>query len=110
MKKIAIVYWSGTGNTAQMAEAVAEGAGESRMLPDWTKTVRLVAKRADRVLLTVAFDAGATRPDDFRVFVGDQFKSGAPLRFEKVRDLPHRGTMTPRPRDAPPLASSSRSS
>ena len=27
MKKIAIVYWSGTGNTAQMAEAVAEGAG-----------------------------------------------------------------------------------
>ena len=24
MKKIAIVYWSGTGNTAQMAEAVAE--------------------------------------------------------------------------------------
>ncbi len=28
MKKIAIVYWSGTGNTAQMAEAVAEGAGK----------------------------------------------------------------------------------
>ena len=27
MKKIAIVYWSDTGNTAQMAEAVAEGAG-----------------------------------------------------------------------------------
>ena len=27
MKKIAIVYGSGTGNTAQMAEAVAEGAG-----------------------------------------------------------------------------------
>ena len=27
MKKIAIDYWSGTGNTAQMAEAVAEGAG-----------------------------------------------------------------------------------
>ena len=26
MKKIAIVYWSGTGNTAQTAEAVAEGA------------------------------------------------------------------------------------
>ena len=27
MNKVAIVYWSGTGNTAQMAEAVAEGAG-----------------------------------------------------------------------------------
>ncbi len=27
MKKIMVVYWSGTGNTQQMAEAVAEGAG-----------------------------------------------------------------------------------
>ncbi len=26
MKKIAVVYWSGTGNTQAMAEAVAEGA------------------------------------------------------------------------------------
>ncbi len=26
MKKVAIVYWSGTGNTAAMAEAVEEGA------------------------------------------------------------------------------------
>jgi len=26
MKKIAVVYWSGTGNTKRMAEAVAEGA------------------------------------------------------------------------------------
>ena len=26
MSKIAVVYWSGTGNTAAMAEAVAEGA------------------------------------------------------------------------------------
>lgn len=25
MKKIAVVYWSGTGNTAAMADAVAEG-------------------------------------------------------------------------------------
>jgi flavodoxin I len=25
MKKIAVVYWSGTGNTEQMAQAVAEG-------------------------------------------------------------------------------------
>ena len=25
--KAAVIYWSGTGNTAQMAEAVAEGAG-----------------------------------------------------------------------------------
>ena len=26
MSKVAVVYWSGTGNTAAMAEAVAEGA------------------------------------------------------------------------------------
>lgn len=29
MKKIAVVYWSGTGNTKAMAEAVAEGAGQA---------------------------------------------------------------------------------
>lgn len=27
MKKIAVIYWSGTGNTQTMAEAVAQGAG-----------------------------------------------------------------------------------
>lgn len=27
MKKIVVIYWSGTGNTEQMAEAVAQGAG-----------------------------------------------------------------------------------
>lgn len=26
MSKIAVIYWSGTGNTQAMAEAVAEGA------------------------------------------------------------------------------------
>ena len=26
MSKVAVVYWSGTGNTAQMADAVVEGA------------------------------------------------------------------------------------
>lgn len=29
MSKIAVVYWSGTGNTEEMAKAVAEGAKES---------------------------------------------------------------------------------
>jgi hypothetical protein len=83
--------------------AKSEGAGESPMLPDWTKSARLIAKRADRVLLTVAFDAGVARPDNFRVFVGDQFKSGSPLRFEKVRDLGGSETLyeaVPRPRTA----------
>ena len=29
MSKIAVVYWSGTGNTEQMAQAVADGAKEA---------------------------------------------------------------------------------
>ena len=29
MNKIAVVYWSGTGNTQQMAFAVLEGANEN---------------------------------------------------------------------------------
>ena len=29
MKKIAVVYWSGTGNTEAMAKAVAEAARKS---------------------------------------------------------------------------------
>ena len=29
MSKVAVVYWSGTGNTAAMATAVAEGAQEN---------------------------------------------------------------------------------
>ena len=30
MSKVAVVYWSGTGNTEAMANAVAEGAKGSR--------------------------------------------------------------------------------
>ena len=29
MSKVAVVYWSGTGNTEQMAQAVAAGAQEN---------------------------------------------------------------------------------
>lgn len=32
MSKIAVVYWSGTGNTEQMASAVLEGAKEKGAL------------------------------------------------------------------------------
>ena len=31
MSKVAIVYWSGTGNTEQMAESVANGARNDKM-------------------------------------------------------------------------------
>ena len=29
MNKLAVIYWSGTGNTQAMAEAVAEGGGNA---------------------------------------------------------------------------------
>ena len=29
MKKLAVIYWSGTGNTEAMARLVAEGAGQA---------------------------------------------------------------------------------
>ena len=29
MSKVAVVYWSGTGNTEQMAQQVAEGAKQA---------------------------------------------------------------------------------
>ncbi|MDD7511620.1 MAG: flavodoxin domain-containing protein [Peptostreptococcaceae bacterium] len=34
MKKVAVVYWSGTGNTEAMAQAVLEGAGADGKLFD----------------------------------------------------------------------------
>ena len=54
MNKIAIVYWSGTGNTEQMAFAVLEGAKE---------------KGADAVLLTSAeFDVSTLNTYDAIAF------------------------------------------
>lgn len=32
MKKVTVIYWSGTGNTEMMAEAIAEGAGSDAKL------------------------------------------------------------------------------
>ena len=49
MSKVAVVYWSGTGNTAQMAQQVAEGAKQAG---------------AQAVLLTAA-EFGADQMDAF---------------------------------------------
>ena len=54
MSKVAVVYWSGTGNTEKMAQAVADAAS---------------AKGADVDLLTVdAFDTGAASAYDAIAF------------------------------------------
>ena len=63
MSKIAVVYWSGTGNTEQMASAILEGAKE---------------KGADAVLFeTSAFDASTM--DDY-----DAVAFGCPAMGDEV--------------------------
>lgn len=54
MKKVIVIYWSGTGNTEAMAEAVAEGAkkgnGEVRLVNVDEATVAMV-EQADAIAL-----------------------------------------------------------
>lgn len=66
MSKIAVVYWSGTGNTEAMAQAVAEGAKE---------------KGAEAVLLT------ATEFNDSMVDAYDAIAFGCPsMGAEELED------------------------
>ena len=46
MRKIAIVYWSGTGNTQDMARQVARGAQEAGKEPDLFEAADFCASRA----------------------------------------------------------------
>ena len=46
MGKIAIVYWSGTGNTQAMAELVAEGARAAGASPELFTAVQFSAEKA----------------------------------------------------------------
>ena len=46
MSKIAIVYWSGTGNTKAMANAVAEGAKNARSDGERDAIEKLKARQA----------------------------------------------------------------
>ena len=56
MKKTAVVYWSGTGNTEAMAKAVAEGmesagAQVTMLTPDQVKASEPERLRRDRLRL-----------------------------------------------------------
>ena len=46
MGKIAIIYWSGTGNTQAMAELVAEGARAAGASPELFTAVQFSAEKA----------------------------------------------------------------
>ena len=55
MNKIAIVYWSGTGNTEIMAQNIAEGAKEAGAETD-NSLVGLVAQKVvHRLSLSLSF-------------------------------------------------------
>ncbi len=54
MEKVAVVYWSGTGNTQQMAEAVAQGvkaAGAEAMLTEVGTTTAQAVAAYERIAL-----------------------------------------------------------
>ena len=42
MSKISVVYWSGTGNTAAMAEAIGAGIEKREKKPMWWKFPQLL--------------------------------------------------------------------
>lgn len=51
MNKIAVIYWSGTGNTEMMAEAIADGAREKGSVVDLFKVADISVEEA------LAYDA-----------------------------------------------------
>ncbi|WZL72509.1 flavodoxin [Clostridiaceae bacterium 35-E11] len=51
MKKVTVIYWSGTGNTEMMAEAVAEGAGSDVKLLKVENATKEDVLNADAVAL-----------------------------------------------------------
>ncbi|QXM06860.1 flavodoxin [Crassaminicella indica] len=51
MKKIAVIYWSGTGNTKLMAEAVAQGAGSDAKLLSVESATKDDVLNADAIAL-----------------------------------------------------------
>ena len=50
MSKIAVVYWSGTGNTEAMAAAVAEGAREKDVLRSKPLICWMISNGFERII------------------------------------------------------------
>jgi flavodoxin I len=73
MQKIAIVYWSGTGNTEQMAEAVAAGAKTAETevsLTEVGKAAQADLLQADAIALGCpAMGAEVLEEDEMEPFV-----------------------------------------
>jgi len=64
------------------------GVGRTEPLPDWTTSTTLVAVPNDQVALRVRFREGVEeRPATLLAYVGSLLDGGAPMKFERVRDL-----------------------
>ena len=58
MSKMAVIYWSGTGNTQAMAEAVAQGAGDAGAETELFQVSQIdAAKAAEYPLLALGCSA-----------------------------------------------------
>ena len=66
MKKIAVVYWSGGGNTEAMAKAAVEGArkagGDAALVPRYAATMGMAPILAAKKCLLLACFAEQTAP------------------------------------------------
>ena len=85
MTKIAVVYYSSTGNTHQLAQAVAEGAEEAgaevrlRRAPETAPDVAIDSNPAWRAHLEAVADVPLAEPGDLEW--ADGYAFGTPTRF-----------------------------
>jgi len=85
MTKIAVVYYSSTGNTHQLAQAVAEGAGEAgaevrlRRVAETAPDAAVDSNPAWRAHLDAVADVPLAEPGDLEW--ADGYAFGTPTRF-----------------------------
>lgn len=85
MKKVAVIYWSGTGNTEEMAKAVAEGAknGQTEVtLLSVSEATADTVKNADAIALGCpSMGAEVLEESEMEPFVAsiESLVSGKPL-------------------------------
>ena len=72
MSNIAVIYWSGTGNTEAMAKAIAEGAGADATLFEVTQITSDQAAAYDKLILGCSsMGAEVLEEIDFEPFFTD---------------------------------------
>ena len=88
MSKLAVIYWSGTGNTKAMAEAVAEGAkgaGAEVALLNVSETTADAAASYDKLALGCSAMGDEVLEED-RLAASGAAASGEPLIVNEAPD------------------------